>query len=62
MLDGDVEVSDEEGDGEEDVDISLFPTVDSGRFALCDALTASNLSVVTTSRYAHAGTEVSELM
>lgn len=58
-----VEVSDEiEGDVEEGVDISLFPIVDSGRFTACDALTASNLSVVTTSRYAHAGTVVSELI
>ena len=62
MFDGDVEVSDEEGDVEEVVDISLFPTVDSARVVLCDAFTASNLSVLTTSRYAHAGTEVSELI
>ena len=61
-----VEVSDEEieGEVEEGVDISLFPTVDSGRFrsTACDALTDSNLSVVLTSRYAHAGTAVSVLI
>ena len=59
-----IEVSDEEieGDVEEGVDTSLFPTVDSGRFTACDALIASNLSVVLTSRYAHAGTAVSGLI
>ena len=64
MFDAGVKVSDEEieGDGEEDVDISLFPTVDSGRLTACIALVGSNMSAGTTSRYAHAGTAVAKLI
>jgi len=51
-----------EGGVEEDVGIGPFPTVDSGRPTACIAFTASNVSVETTSKYAHAGTEVSVLI
>ena len=64
LFDAGVKVSDEEieGDVEEDVDISLFPNVDSGRLTACIALVGSNMSAVTTSRYAHAGTAVAKLI
>lgn len=45
---------------EENVD-TRFPTVDSRRFAACFARAGSKVSAVTTSRYAHAGTEAVEL-
>jgi len=50
--------------GVEDADVWMFPTVDSGRFKACVALalTALKTSSVTTSRYAHAGTVVPELI
>ena len=51
-----------DGGDEEDVDTSLFPSVDSGRCRNCFALSAINMSGETTSRYAHAGTAVSELI
>jgi len=49
---------------EEGVDVTEteFPTVDSGGPTSRDALTRLNVSVVTTSRYAHAGTAVAELI
>ena len=47
---------------EEGVDLTGFPTVDSGRPTSRDALTGLNVSAVTTSRYAHAGTAVAELI
>jgi len=52
------------GEGVEVANIWMFPTVDSGRFKACIALalTASKTSSVTTSRYAHAGTVVAELI
>lgn len=50
------------GDVEEDVDTSMFPTVDSGCPASRLAPTSRNWSGVTTSRYAHAGTAVAELI
>lgn len=64
LFDEGVKVSDGEitGEIEEDVNISLFPTVDSGRRTACIALAGSNLSVVTTSMYAHAGTAVAGLI
>ena len=60
MAKGEVEMA--KGEVEEDINTSLFPTVDSGRFARSLALRASNWSSVTTSMYAHAGTAVSELI
>jgi hypothetical protein len=48
------------GEDTEDVDSSLFPTVDSGLFVSNLAACGSNLSGVITSIYAHAGTEVFE--
>lgn len=50
------------GEVEEDVGTSLFPTVDSGRFASSLAFCALKKSGVTTSMYAHAGTAVAELI
>lgn len=44
------------------VDVTGFPTVDSGRSTFRDALTRLNVSPVTTSRYAHAGTAVAGLI
>jgi len=62
LSDCDVEVSD--GEPEDVEDVSMFPTVDSWsrKFTVWFALNASNLSVGTTSRYAHAGTAVSGLI
>jgi hypothetical protein len=64
LYDAGVNVSDGETEGEveESVDISLFPTVDSGKLTACIALAGSNPSLVTTSRYAHAGTAVAGLI
>jgi len=39
-----------------------FPTVESGTFRYCIASVGENISVVTTSRYAHAGTAVDGLI
>jgi hypothetical protein len=49
---------------DEDVDTPVFPTVDSGRRRATIPLAPlrSNWSVVTTSRYAHAGTAVAVLI
>ena len=47
---------------EEGVDVSMFPTVDSGKPTARVALTGSNVSARTTLRYAHAGTAVAELI
>lgn len=60
FLDAGVEVWDEET--EEDVEGSLLAVVDSGRLTACIALVGSKMSIVTTSRYAHAGTAVAELI
>lgn len=56
-----VDVPDGTVEVEEIVD-TMVPTVDSGRFAACFARAGSKVSVVTTSRYAHAGTGVVELI
>ena len=60
LLCDDLEGSD--GEAGQDVDASPFPTVDPGRSFAFVALTTSNLSVVVTSRYAQAGTTVSEVI
>ena len=63
LLDAGVEVWDEETEEDvEGVGISLLSTVDSGRLKACIALVGSKMSIVTTSRYAHAGTAVAELI
>ena len=46
----------------ERVEVGTFPTVDSGRFPDSDAFTILSLSAVTTSKYAHPGTAINELM
>lgn len=56
LLSGVVEI---EGDG---VDVSMFPIVDSRKPTARVALTGLNVSSGTTSRYAHAGTAVAELI
>src|SRR5258706_7111836 len=56
LLSGVVEIGEEVEEG------VMFPTVDSGRFTSCVALTGSNIAVVTVSRYAHAGTAVAGLI
>ena len=54
LLDGVVET--------EGVGVGVFPTVDSGRVGDSDAFTILNASAATTSKYAHAGTEVTGLI
>ena len=48
------------GEVKEELDTSLFPTVDSVRIASSFASGTRNSSGVTTSMYAHAGTAVAE--
>jgi len=50
------------GEVVDDADTSVFPTVDSGRFTTRIAFAGLNPSGVTTSMYAHAGTEVALLI
>lgn len=46
----------------EGVVVGMFPTVDSRRFEDSDAFSISNVSFVTTSKYAHPGTAVTGLI
>ena len=46
----------------EAVEVATFPAVDSGRFADSDAFIILNMSPVTTSKYAHPGTAIHELI
>ena len=48
-------------DGEE-IQVGTFPSVDSGRFTDSDAFTILNQSAVTTSKYAHPGTAIHEVI
>ena len=46
----------------EAVEVGTFPTVDSRRFTDSDACMRLNVSAVTTSKYAHPGTAINELI
>ena len=63
IKEGSVPLLDEVGEIEA-VEIGTFPTVESGGYARkgIDAFPISNVSAVTTSKYAHPGTAVAELI
>ena len=61
MIKGSGPLSEEVGEIEA-VEVGTFPAVDSGRFADSDAFIILNMSAVTTSKYAHPGTAIHELI